>query len=177
MGRLSGKKILMVIAPDQFRDEELFQPKEIFEKEGASVVVASTKKGTAKGMLGGKVEVFSTIYELTSESFDAVVIVGGMGSPTYLWNNEELHRLIKRSFEESRVIGAICLSGAVLAKAGILKGVRATVYPTKESLSEMEKGGSIYVKKDVVVDGRIVTASGPHVARDFGMEIVKLLSG
>jgi len=37
---LSGKRILMVIAPDKFRDEELFTPREYFLARGAKVEVA-----------------------------------------------------------------------------------------------------------------------------------------
>ena len=53
--RLTGNKILMVIAPDQFRDEELLTPKEVLTQSGATVVVASTQTGEAKGMLGARV--------------------------------------------------------------------------------------------------------------------------
>lgn len=176
MGKLSGKRILMIVSPEQFRDEELFEPKEIFEREGATVIVASTKKGTSKGMLGGKTDIAMTIYEAVQESFDAVVVVGGMGSPKYLWDCKELHDLIRKFYEEGKVISAICLSSAALAKSGILKGMKATVYPTKDSLSVLDKAGAIYTKKDLVVDGKIITASGPHVATAFGEEIVKLLS-
>lgn len=37
-------KILMIIPPERFRDEELFVTKEELEKGGHSVVIASTKK-------------------------------------------------------------------------------------------------------------------------------------
>ena len=38
-------KILMVTAPKNFRDEELFIPKEKFENAGHEVVIASNKVG------------------------------------------------------------------------------------------------------------------------------------
>ncbi len=37
-------KILMIIAPKDFRDEELSVPEEIFEKNGYRVYIASTEK-------------------------------------------------------------------------------------------------------------------------------------
>ena len=42
----------MVIAPDQFRDEELFETKEELETAGLSTVIASKQKGICKGKLG-----------------------------------------------------------------------------------------------------------------------------
>ena len=58
---LEGKKVLMVIAPSDFRDEELLKPKEMFEKAGAEVIVVSSGVSTAKGMLGTVVNVDADI--------------------------------------------------------------------------------------------------------------------
>lgn len=175
--KLSGRTILMVICPENFRDEELFKPKEIFEKEGATVKIASRSLSPARGMLGGTAKPDLLISDAQAEDYDAVVVVGGGGSPEYLWPDEKLHSLLRRADAQGKVIGAICLSGAALARAGLLRGRRATVYRTKESLKELEKGGAKYTSEDVVTDGRVVTASGPHVAAEFGHAIMARLVG
>ena len=174
---LAGKKVLMVIAPKDFRDEELFEPKKIFEEAGAGVSVASVKNVSASGMLGGKATPDLLVSEANADEYDAVVVVGGMGSPEFLWSDKKLHKLLRDINDRAKVVAGICLSGAVLAKAGLLEGKQATVYKTDESLKEFEKGGAKYINKDVVTDGRIVTASGPHAAKEFGKAIVKLMSG
>jgi protease I len=175
--KLTGKKILMVICPEQFRDEELFTPKELFERAGAEVKVASRSLGRAKGMLGGTVTPDLLISDAQADEYDAVVVVGGMGSPEYLWPDERLHHLLRAADAKRKIIGAICLSGAVVARAGLLQGRRATVYKTGDSLKEFEKAGASYSSEDVVIDDRLVTGSGPHVAAEFGQAIVDKLSG
>ena len=55
MKAIEGKKVLMVIAPDKFRDEELFKPKEIIEANGGTVTIASLKARPCTGMMGGTV--------------------------------------------------------------------------------------------------------------------------
>ncbi|WP_456420032.1 DJ-1/PfpI/YhbO family deglycase/protease, partial [Methanocaldococcus infernus] len=127
-------KILMVIAPENFRDEELFEPMAVFENNGYAVDIASTKKGVCKGMLGAEVKVNLTIDEVDPKNYVAIVIVGGTGSPKYLWHNEKLINLVKEFYEENKTVAAICLSPVVLAEAGILKGKEATVFPAKEAL-------------------------------------------
>ncbi|GBC83359.1 Putative cysteine protease YraA [bacterium HR10] len=176
MEAVKGKRILMVIAPEDFRDEELFTPKQIFEAGGAEVTIASTRLGLARGMLGGSASPDLLIAEARAEDYDAIVVVGGMGSPTHLWADEALHRLLREADEKGKIIGAICLSPAVLARAGLLRGRRATVYVTDESMSELRRGGAHYQQVDVVTDGRIVTASGPHAAAEFGRAIVAQLA-
>lgn len=175
--KLAGTRILMVVAPDQFRDEELLEPKKIFEEEGAEVVVASTRAGEAKGMLGAKVTPDAQITEVDASGFDAVAVVGGMGSPAHLWDNDTLHNILREMNQANKVVSAICLSGAALARAGVLESKDATVWPMPESLKALEDGKAKYKKQPVVKDGRTITADGPEAAREFGYTIVKELSG
>lgn len=174
--QLAGKKILMVIAPSEFRDEELLTPKEILEASGAVIDVASTQLGEAKGMLGFKVSPNLTLKDADHHNYQGVVVVGGMGSPTYLWNDSHLHEIINQLNQSGHVVSAICLSGAVLAKAGVLKDKKATVWPDETAIKTLTDAGANYIKEHVVGDGNIITADGPEAAKQFGELIVERLS-
>ena len=63
-----------------------------------------------------------------------------------------------------------------MAKAGLLKGKKATVFRTADSINELKKGGALISDAPVVVDGEIITGSGPEAAREFGRKIVEGLS-
>lgn len=174
--KLEGTNVALVIACDQFRDEELFTPKETLEKAGAKTRIACSRLETSNGMLGKSATPEVLIKDLNSDSLDAVVVVGGMGSPEYLWNDSELHRLIKEMSSKNKVVAAICLSGAVLANAGVLKGKKATVYETPESRKSLEEGGADFTGEPVVQDGKIITANGPEAAQSFADLIVNELA-
>jgi protease I len=170
------KKVLIIIAPKEFRDEEFEAPKTILEREGIKVVVASTTSGTARGMFGMQITPDTTVEEVNPAEFDAVVVVGGSGSQTYLWDNSEVQRIVKYLNQRERLVAAICISPVVLAKAGLLKGKKATVFRTATTITELEKGGAIISHDPVVVDGKIVTGRGPEVAGEFGRKIAENLS-
>ena len=170
-----GKKILMVIAQDGFRDEELIVPQKEFVKNRFKVTVASTSSGEAIGKLGARVKPDAEISKVKFLDYDAIVVVGGPGSRDYLWNNKILHKGLADAFAKGKVISAICISPVVLAKAGVLKGHKSTVFPDPESERELKKAGAIYIQKSVVVDGKIVTGNGPDAASKFAQEIMKLL--
>jgi len=172
---MENAKVLMVIAPKDFRDEELFEPMAVFKSNGLEVDVVSTTKGECVGMLGNKITVEKTIYDINADEYDAIVIVGGMGSKEYLWNNERLIELVKEFYNQNKVVSAICLSPVVLAKAGVLNGKKATVYPAPEAIEELKKAGAIYEDKGVVIDGNVVTAKSPDYARLFGLEVLKAI--
>jgi protease I len=173
--KLAGMRVLMVIAPTEFRDEELLEPKKILSEAGAEVIVASTQAGAASGMLGASVQPDIVIDKAQASQFNGVVVVGGMGSPTHLWNNSHVHDLLRSCHKDAKLVAGICLSGAVLANAGVLQNKRATVYATPESLQALQSHGAKYIKEHVVIDGNVVTADGPEAASEFGHTLVEVL--
>jgi len=171
-GALAGQRILMVIAPSGFRDEELFEPQQIFTGHGAKVEIASTCATPAEGMLGARVTPDLVLAKVDPYAYAAIVVVGGTGAPAYLWESGLLHAILRRAHAEGIPLGAICLSSAVLARADLLRGRRATVYGEPRAKHELRRGGATYVAQDVVVDQGIVTASGPAATHEFADAIV-----
>lgn len=165
------KKVLMIIAQRDFRDEEYEEPKAVLEMEGVEVVVASTAVGTARGMFGMQATPDTTVDEVNPAEFDAVVVVGGSGSQTYLWNNSKVQKIVQAIHQKGGLVAAICISPVVLARAGLLRGKRATVFRTDTTINELKKGGALISDAPVVVDGKIITGMGPEAAKEFGRKI------
>ena len=178
MEALKGKKVAAVIAFRGFRDPEYFIPVEVLKEAGAKVKTVSNKKGTAVGDDGGEASVDMLAGETRVKDFDAVFFVGGPGMGDNL-DNQEFQKLARETLESGKVLGAICLAPALLAKAGLLEGKRATVwydYLDKGAIKILKENGARFVDEDVVVEGRLVTASGPHAAEEFGRKLVDLLT-
>jgi protease I len=173
---VSGRHVVIVIAPERFRDEELETPRRLLVQAGHRVSVASTRSGEAVGMLGVRIKVDATVAQVRAEECDALVIAGGSGAPAHLWDAEPLITLVKAVHTAGRPVGAICLGPPVLARAGILLRRRATCYPADRALLELKRGGATVVEEPVVCDGTIVTANGPEAATAFGEALAQLLS-
>jgi protease I len=170
-------KALMIIAPKGFRDEELFETKEELENAGIKVEVASITKDTCQGMLGKTYKPDLAVKDANVNNYDAIIIVGGAGSPS-LANYNEVLDLLRSAQAKTKLIAAICLGPMVLAKAGILQGKRATVWSSpafQQSIKTLEAGGAKYTTEKVVQDGTIITAFGPDFARQFGKTIAQKL--
>jgi protease I len=167
-------KVLMIVAQQGFRDEELLIPKEIVEGEGHKVKVASVARGKATGALGTVVNAEMSVHEANPEFFDAIVVVGGPGSHV-LATNQDMMTLLKRAAALNRIVGAICIAPMALANAGVLEGKKATVFETSESIMALKKGGANIQKVPVVQDGKLLTANGPAAAGEFGKKLNEML--
>ncbi|MDO8886858.1 DJ-1/PfpI family protein [Candidatus Oleimmundimicrobium sp.] len=162
-------KALLIIAKNNFRDEEYIEPREILEANGVEIVVASSSLDTAKGTLGMMVEPDILIDDVNVADYDAIVFVGGAGADEY-YDNPQALSIAKESAESGKVLGAICIAPVTLANAGVLNGKKATVFSSK--IADLEAKGVIYVSDNVVQDGNIITACGPHAASAFGQAVL-----
>ncbi|MBU0580783.1 MAG: DJ-1/PfpI family protein [Candidatus Margulisbacteria bacterium] len=168
------KKILFLIVPNGFRDEEYDIPKRVFEKNNIEVVTCSDKPGPLTGKLGKvTANVDILLKDVKIEDYDAIAIAGGQD---YFWNNPKILEMLKTMDQAKKPIGAICISGCIPAQADIMKGRKCTVFETPASVEEIKKHGAIYTGEQCTVDGNVVTAEGPTAAKNFAEEIVKQLS-
>ena len=165
--------VLMIVAHDGFRDEEYFKPKALLESAGYSVVTGSTLAGPARGKLGGKARADIALADVRTTDYAAVVFVGGPGAYDY-YNDRNALRIAREAVGQDLTVGAICSAPGILARAGVLKGKKATVFPS--DADELRRAGAFYREEPVVVTGKLVTANGPAAAEQFGRELVKLLN-
>ena len=166
--------VLMVIAPERFRDEEVAGTREVLAAEGHVVAVASTRAGTAVGADGLRVAVDHRLADVRGDEWDAVVFIGGPGARA-IWSDPDAIRLAREADAARRVIGAICVAPVILAHAGLLQGREATVWPGERG--RLAIAGALTSPLHVVVDGRLVTADGPAQAHRFGVAVAAALAG
>ncbi|MBN2247334.1 MAG: DJ-1/PfpI family protein [Coriobacteriia bacterium] len=164
--------VLMVIAPEVFRDEEYAVPKDILEDRGARVTTASTRAGTCRGKLGMTAEAELAVADANAADYDAVIFVGGGGAQVF-FDDPAAHALARAAAKRDLVLAAICIAPSVLAHAGLLDGVAATAFPTQRD--DLTAHGALWSVRPVEVDGLVVTANGPDAALGFGLAIGDLL--
>lgn len=168
MSALTGYLVLIIIAHDQFRDEEYARPRAILEEAGAAITVACSTTSPAKGMLGMTMTPDVTIENVDPAAYHAVIFVGGMGATEY-WDHPVAHRIARTMHEQGKLVAAICLAPMTLANAGLLKGKRATMWPSEAA--QFKSKGVVYTGRPVEQDGLLITGSGPEAAEAFGRAV------
>ena len=175
---LENKKIAIVIAFRDFQDEEYFIPRQILEGAGAEIKTVSTSLGQAIGKLGGEAKVDLLLDDLRVGDYNAVLFIGGPGAAKYI-DDPQAHQIAKELLETDKLLGAICIAPAILAKSGVLSGKKATVWSNpmeKSAVKILKEEGANYQLDPVVIDGNIVTANGPAAAKSFAEAIIESLA-
>lgn len=165
-------RVIMPLA-DGFEETEAIAAIDILRRGGIEVTVAGVNDEMVKGAHGISVRADTLFAECDNDS-DGVVLPGGMPGAKNLSESEGVLRAIRHHFDRGALCAAICAAPAVLSKAGILDGKKATCYPGHEKNLH---GATILEDQDVVIDGNVVTSRGVGTAPAFGLAIVSILSG
>jgi protease I len=166
-----SKRVLMVIAPHDFRDEEYFETRKVLEDAGVEITVVNSTGQPSKSMFGKIVKPDKNFYDVGSDEFDAIVFVGGSGASVY-FNNRQAQNLAREFNESGKIVAAICIAPVILAHAGLLSGKKATVFPSGRN--DINAVGT-YTGNRVERDGNIITGNGPEAAVEFGKTIAEAL--
>ncbi|RLG44152.1 MAG: DJ-1/PfpI family protein [Thermoproteota archaeon] len=104
-----------------------------------------------------------------------LVIPGGRDFVENALSDEELLKAIRRFYEQKKLIASVCTGSLILAKAGILKGKKATTHHLRMNM--LRELGAIPVNKRVVIDDNVITSGGITASIDLGLKLVEVLLG
>ena len=167
------KRVLVPLAPG-FEEIEATTIIDVLRRAGAEVVIAGTQAGIIKGAHGLQVTPDRELSGIRQDSFDMIVLPGGGDGVENLRKDPRVVPLLKEFMTQGKPVAAICAAPSILSEAGLLRGRKATSYP---SYKEAVAAGSIYSEERVVTDGKLVTSRGPGTAMEFALKLVEILAG
>lgn len=168
-----SKSVLMILAHNNFRDEEYQAVRERLEKKGVNITVASTIKKDAAGSQGMKLDPDLLIDEINGQEFDAVVFIGGTGASQY-WHDVNAHEIARAAAQKGKVVAASSHATVTLAVAGLLTGKKATGHVSV--YEKLKVQGANFTGSKLERDGNIITAAGPNAAREFAEALADALN-
>jgi protease I len=164
-------KVAIVIAPDNFQPVEYAQTVRALTEKSIDFDTASTVEA-ATAVNNTKQPVDINTVDIRASEYDAIVLIGGGGSHIY-FHDLELHQILNDFANQHKIIAAICAAPAILAYAGLLRGKKATCFPSH--LNDLKSQGAIYTGDKVSEDGLIITGDGPESAYRFGQLVASKL--
>lgn len=160
--RLKDMRIA-VLATDGFEESELKEPVDAFREEGADVRIIAPKgksiRGWRHGEWGSSVPVDVELLDAVPGDFDALHLPGGVMNPDRLRMNPDALGFVQAMDREGKPIAAICHAPWLLVEAGLVKGRTLTSWPSLKT--DLANAGAMWVDREVVVDGNIITSRKP----------------
>ena len=176
MPSISNSRIL-IVATDGFEEWELFGPREILQKRGGEVVLASLKldpiQATVHDDPGKTIRPDIIIANANVDDFDALILPGGVRNPDHLRVHGNVIALIRSFNDEGKPIGAICHAPWLLVEADLLRGRKATSWPSIRT--DLRNAGANVVDEPAVTDGNIVTSRKPDDVEPFTGALIDLI--
>ena len=166
-------KVLVVVADSDVNETECNAVLQVLSGGGYDLVVANASGEDAAGDRGDVYPVDIAIAEVDPGDYKAVVLVGGVGMTEY-FEDPTVHVLVQEMDAAGKTVAAICIAPVILANAGILEGVEATVSSSRRDA--LAVAGAVVVDEPVVVDGKIITGWGPDAADDFAQAVKDALA-
>ena len=113
----------------------------------------------------------------TSPSVDLLMVPGGIGTRREV-NNLVLLEWLKTRSQQAELVTSVCTGSALLAKAGVLDGVRATTNKLAFAWASSQSEKVLWQRRARwVEDGKFFTSSGVSAGIDMALAVIaKLVS-
>ncbi len=109
------------------------------------------------------------------KNLDVLFIPGGTDGTLSVMSRADTMDWVKDRASRAKHITSVCTGSMVLAKAGLLRGKKATSHwVTRDALADF---GATPVNQRVVRDGNILTGAGVSSGLDFAIALVEALRG
>ena len=174
---LKGKKIA-ILATDGFEQAELIDPRKALNNAGATTVVIAPKNGEIKGWnkkdWGQAVKVDQVLTDANPNSYDALVLPGGVMNPDSLRMDPAAVNFVRQFVSTGKPVAAICHGPWTLVEAGALKGKTVTSWPSLKT--DIKNAGGTWVDQAVVTDGQFIFSRKPDDIPAFNKAIIEAVA-
>ncbi len=166
-------KTVLVPFAEGFEEIEAITIVDILRRAGSKVTVAALDKRNVTGSHGLRIIADTVLDEILNESWNMIVLPGGVpGAPT-LMEDDRIIRLLQRQESADKPSAAICAAPAVLEKAGLTASKKVTSHPAWSDRMTT----AIHTDARVQAADRLITGQAAGSAMEFAFKLVETLYG
>jgi protease I len=177
MDKLKGIRVAM-LATNGFEESELFEPKKALEENGAQVDIVAPEGGKIKAWKHGEwsreIKVDVLVDNADANSYDALVIPGGVINPDKLRRNKKAVDFVSSFFSQQKNVASICHGPQMLIEAEAVKNRKLTSFFSIKK--DLQNAGAKWVDEEVVVDDKLITSRNPDDLNVFNKTLVEKFS-
>ena len=172
--KLTGKCVA-ILATDGVEQVELTEPRKALDEAGAKTTLVSPKSGKIKGWQhdhwGEELKVDLALESANADTFDALLLPGGVMNPDQLRMNKQAVQFVRSFFDSGKPVAAICHAPWMLVEADVVSGRSVTSWPSLQT--DLRNAGADWVDREVVTDQGLVTSRKPDDIPAFNRKMIE----
>jgi protease I len=167
-----GRTVLIYL-PQQLFNEQEFEPAlRRLSLAGIETRLAAADSGVAVSMSQLVVRLDLALRDVNAADYAGLVLIGGSGAAIY-WDDSLLQAKCREFAASGKILAAIGIAPITMARAGVLKGRRATAFRDRTTVDWLRQAGARYSFNGVVADRDVITAASSEQARAFGQAVAE----
>jgi protease I len=175
---IEGKRVAF-LATDGVEEVEYTEPRKAVEAAGGTAELVSIKAGEIQAVnhmdKAGTYAVEKQVKEADADSYDALVLPGGVANPDFLRTDPDAVRFVRDFFTAGKPVAAICHGPWTLVEAGVVDGRTLTSWPSLRT--DLANAGATWVDEPVHVEDGLVTSRKPDDLPAFCEKMLAEIAG
>jgi protease I len=175
-------RIAFLMAPEGVEQVELTDPWQAVLDAGGEPVLVSTKPGRIQAFHHlDKADTFpvdEVVADVSAESFDGLVLPGGVANPDTLRLDERAVAVVRAFFERGLPVAAICHAPWTLVEADVVSGRVLTSWPSLRT--DIRNAGGTWVDRQVQVceqgPNTLITSRKPCDLKAFDEALLEVFA-
>ena len=174
-GKLKGKRIAFLVAPEGIEQVELTEPWKAVEAEDGQPELISADEGEVQAFNHlDKADTFTVDHKVTNadaSGYAGLVLPGGVANPDILRTDPDAVAFARAFFEQSKPVAVICHGPWTLIEADVVRDRKLTSWPSLQT--DLRNAGANWVDEEVVVDQGLVSSRKPDDLPAFCAKLVE----
>ncbi|HEV3047553.1 MAG TPA: type 1 glutamine amidotransferase domain-containing protein [Solirubrobacteraceae bacterium] len=172
---LEGQTIAFLTAQEGVEEVELSEPWRAVQEAGGTPRLIAPEGGEVQAFKhldkSSKYPVDQAVADADPESYDALVLPGGVANPDQLRTNERAIAFIRAIFAAGKPVAVICHGPWTLVEADLVRDRKLTSWPSLKA--DIRNAGGEWVDEEVVVDMGLVSSRKPDDLPAFCAKLVE----
>jgi deglycase len=173
--QLEGRTVAFLTAQEGVEEVELTEPWKAVEEAGGTPKLIAPESGEVQAFRhldkSSTYAVDQTLDEADADSYDALVLPGGVANPDQLRTDQRAIEFVQKIFSAGKPVGVICHGPWTLVEADLVRGRKLTSWPSLKT--DIRNAGGEWVDQEVVTDQGLVSSRKPDDLSAFCTKIIE----
>lgn len=167
--------MVYMLLGEGFEEIEAIAPLDLLRRVDVDVTTVSlTDDLLVRGGHDIIVQADISLGDVNFDTLEMLVLPGGGSGVNSIANSSDAMDLIFRVWKEKKKLAAICAAPSLLAKSGVLEGLKLVCHPGVSKIV-IDAGGILQTECKTFTDENLITGKSAGTSMDFGFELIAAL--